>query len=92
MEGSILPSREFLRYFLTRTGMMPNEEMLKSIRDFPRLKDILGIRSFFGLVERVSWALNKCNDMAPFRPLISPIVEFESIIESMKKEVSMVTR
>ena len=57
--------------------MMPNEEMLKSIRDFPRPKDVSGIRSFFGLVEQVGWVLNKCNDMAPLRLLLCSEVEFK---------------
>ena len=93
---------EFLGFLLTYTGMKPTEEMLKSIRDFPCPTDISGVRSFFRLVEQVSWAFSKCDDMVLFRPLLSCKAEFnwtpelgvafekakENIIESIKKGVS----
>ena len=86
---------EFLGFLLTDTGM-------KSIRDFPHPTDISGVRSFFGLVEQVSWAFSKCDNMVPFRTLLSCKEEFkwsdelqvvfekakENIVDSVRKGVS----
>ena len=57
---------------LTWDGMRLSEEMLQSIRDFPRPVSIKGIHSFFGLVEHVSWAFLKTKELVPFRKLLSP--------------------
>ena len=46
---------EFLGFELTEDGVEPGREILKSILEFPRPRDISGIRSWFGLVEQVAW-------------------------------------
>ena len=67
---------EFLGFELTELGVEPGRELLKSIIDFPRPKDISGIRSWFGLVEQVAWAFSKTAVMSPFRHLLSPNSEY----------------
>ena len=50
---------EFLGFELNDEGVEPGKELLKSILEFPRPKDISGIRSWFGLVEQVAWPFSK---------------------------------
>ena len=80
---------------------MPGRALLKSILEFPRPRDISGIRSWFGLVEQVAWAFSKTDVMNPLRHLLSPKSEFiwsqelndsfehskQEIIEAVKKGV-----
>ena len=67
---------EFMGFMLSNFGVRPTEEMLSSIKDFPRPRDIMGIRSFFGLVEQVVWAFSKTEEMAPFQQLLSPKAQY----------------
>ena len=69
-------SLEFVGFQLTPVGMGPTEETLKAITEFPRPKNITGVRSFFGLIEQVSYAFSKAHEMEPFRELLSPKAEF----------------
>ena len=92
---------EFIGFELTEEGIEPSKEILKSIKNFPKLKNLPGIRSWFGLVEQVSWAFSKTEVMSPIRHLLSPNVEFnwddeidrafeaskDMIIEAIKKGV-----
>ena len=50
---------EFVGFMLSNFGVRPTEEMMSSIRDLPRPRDVMGIRSFFGLVEQMVWAFSK---------------------------------
>ena len=45
-------------------------------RDFPRPSDITGIRSWYGLVEQVSFLFAKSALMEPFRELMSKKAEY----------------
>ena len=45
---------EFLGFELTEEGIEPSKEMLKSIANFPKPKNLSGVRSWFGLVEQVT--------------------------------------
>ena len=67
---------EFLGFELTEDGVEPGRELLKSIVEFPRPRDISGIRGWFGLVEQVAWAFSKTELMNPLRHLLSPSSEF----------------
>ena len=92
---------EFLGFELNDEGVEPGRELLKSILEFPRPRDISGIRGWFGLVEQVAWAFSKTGIMSPLRYLLSPQSEFvwnqelndafekskEEIIEAVKKGV-----
>ena len=59
-------SVEFVGFELTKEGIKPMEETLQSIKDFPAPTDITGVRSFFGLIQQVSYAFTLTKPMAPF--------------------------
>ena len=59
--GIIMNPEKFLfskkrGFELKDDGVEPGREIPKSILEFPRPRDISGIRSWFGLVEQVAWA------------------------------------
>ena len=78
---------------LKKDRVEPGDELLKSILNFPRPENISGIRSWFGLVEQVTWAFSKTEVMAPFRKLLSPKSEFvwtqelNDCFETSKREI-----
>ena len=84
---------EFLGFEITEDGVEPGRGLLKSILEFPRPKDIAGIRGWFGLVEQVAWAFSKTEVMNPLRHLLSPKSEFmwtqelNDSFENSKKEI-----
>ena len=61
---------------MTESGVRPSDGTLAAIRDFPRPKDITGIRSWYGLVEQVSYAFAKSELMEPFRELLKKKSEY----------------
>ena len=60
----------FAGFNITMEGITPSNNLLSAIRDFPIPKDITGARSWFGLVNQISWAYAISNIMQPFRDLI----------------------
>ena len=44
----------------------------KAIEDFPTLTDITGMRSWFGLVNQISYAFSMAEKMQPFRDFLKP--------------------
>ena len=84
---------EYLGFQLKKDGVEPGDELLKSILNFPRPENISGIRSWFGLVEQVTWAFSKTEVMAPFRKLLSPksnfvwTQELNDCFEASKREI-----
>ena len=89
---------EYLGFKLMRDGVEPGDALLQSILNFPRPENISGIRSWFGLVEQVTWAFSKTEVMAPFRKLLSPKTDFvwtqelNDCFEASKKEISQAVR
>ena len=63
---------EFVGFWLTVDGVRPTEGTVQAIRDFPRPADIMGIRSWYGLIEQVAFAFSKTRLMEPFRELLKP--------------------
>ena len=59
-----------------KDGVRPTEEMRRSITDFPRPSDIMGIQSWYGLVEQVAWGFSKTRLMEPFWHLLQHKAEF----------------
>ena len=55
---------------ITPEGITPSNNLLLAIKDFHIPKDITGARSWFGLVNQLSWAYSISNIMQPFRDLI----------------------
>ena len=62
---------EFAGFEVTPTGYKPPERILNSIRDFPTPKSTTDVRSWFGLVNQVSYYFAQAEVMAPFRKLLS---------------------
>ena len=50
--------------------------VLSAIKDFSNLKDISGVRAWFGVVNQVSWAYANAPTMQPFRDLVKPNTKF----------------
>ncbi len=63
---------DFAGFHLGETSVGPCKSFLEAIRDFPTPNNITDIRSFFGLVNQVSYAFASNNKMAPFRDLLKP--------------------
>ena len=61
---------EFAGFKLHPEGYGPSDDLLDAIRNFPAPTDITGVRSWFGLVNQVSYAYATAADMAPFRELL----------------------
>jgi len=61
---------EFAGFEVTLDGYRPPEKILASIRDFPKSKDITGVRAWFGLVNQVAYAFAQAEVMAPFRDFL----------------------
>ena len=52
--------------FFILDGYRLTKNMLSAIANFPIAKDLTGVRSWFGLVEHVSYAFAKSKIMEPF--------------------------
>ena len=61
---------EFAGLRITKTGVAPSDKMLQAIRNFPAPANLTDARSWFGLVNQVSWAHADSEAMEPFRDLI----------------------
>ena len=68
---------EYVGFKLTKDAILPADSMTEAIRKFPQPTNISDARSFFGLIEQVSFAFSKCDDMKAFRHLLSPKMKFE---------------
>ncbi len=83
-------------FWLSKDGIKPTDETLQAIREFPRPTDITGIRSWFGLVEQVSFAFSKTTLMEPFRALLKPKSEYcwtegmQAAFERAKAEITSI--
>ena len=58
---------EFAGFVITPTDIQPSDKHIRTIRDFPTPQNITDIRSWFGLINQVSYCDSLHNDMAPFR-------------------------
>lgn len=65
-------SVEFAGFEISNTKVRPSKKYLRAIQDFPTPKTITDIRSWFGLVNQVSYAFSMAPTMAPFRELLKP--------------------
>lgn len=59
------------------TSIGPCESFLEAIRNFPVPKNTTDIRSFYGLVNQVSYAFSSTTRMKPFRDFLKPHVTFQ---------------
>ena len=61
---------DFAGFTVTPIGYKPTAQLMNAIRDFPKPTNITGVRSWFGLVNQVSYAFAQSEVMAPFRELL----------------------
>ena len=61
---------EFAGFLVTANGVKPTKRMTEAILHFPTPTSITGVRSWFGLVNQVSYAFSQAEVMAPFRELL----------------------
>lgn len=67
---------EFAGFEITPTTVRPCARYLEAIRDFPTPKNITDVRSWFGLINQVSYAFASAERMLPFRKLLKPGTPF----------------
>ena len=63
---------EFAGFVISRDGLKPSHNLLEAIETFPTPKCITDARSWFGLVNQVSYSLSTSDTMLPFRDLLKP--------------------
>ncbi len=68
---------EFAGFQITLNCVRPCMESLQAIRNFPAPKNITDVRSWFGLVNQVSYAFSMAEKMLPFRQLLKPGTPFK---------------
>ena len=68
---------EFAGFEITNTNVRPCDKFLRAILDFPTPLNLTDIRSWFGLVNQVSYAFSMTERMLPFRTLLKPSSKFE---------------
>ena len=61
---------EFAGFLVTTDGVKPTKKMTESILHFPTPTNITDVKSWFGLVNQVSYAFSQAEVMAPFRELL----------------------
>jgi len=67
---------EFAGFEITPSHVRPNHRFIESIRSFPTPCNIHDIRSWFGLINQVSYAFASSPNLAPFRHLLRPNTPF----------------
>ena len=67
---------EFAGFEITKDTVRPCKKYIKAIADFPTPQNLTDIRSWFGLVNQVSYAFSMADTMLPFRELLKPSNKF----------------
>ena len=67
---------EFASFVITPTDIQPSDKHIRAIRDLPTPQNITDTRSWFGLINQVSYCDSLRNDMAPFREHLKPSSTF----------------
>ena len=84
---------EFSGFLLTADGIKPSPRIVEAIQKFPTPKNLTGIRSWFGLVNQVSYAFAQTELMAPFRDLLKKNQKFywdsslEDLFQQTKQKI-----
>lgn len=68
---------EFAGFEITSSTVQPCPRFLEAIEHFPTPKNVTDIRSWFGLINQVSYAFASAERMLPFRQLLKPDKSFE---------------
>ena len=63
---------EFVGFKITYGTVRPCKKYIRDIADFPTPQNLTDVRSWFGLVNQVSYAFSMADTMLPFRELLKP--------------------
>ena len=84
---------DFAGMRITNDGIAPSQTILSAIANFPTPINITDARSWFGLVNQVSWAYSTSPIMAPFRDLVKAKSKFywdatlENLFQNSKQKL-----
>ena len=67
---------DFLGFRITDTGIKPPSSLMDNILSFPSPQSLTDVRSWFGLVNQISYTFAQASAMLPFRHLLSSKVPF----------------
>ena len=67
---------EFAGFEITLDSLRPCKKYIQAIPDFPEPKNITDIRSWFGLINQVSYVFSQPEGLLPFRQLLKPGTPF----------------
>ena len=67
---------EFAGFEITNDTVRPCRKYIRAISDFPIPQSLTDVRSWFGLVNQVSYAFSMADTMLPFRELLKPSNKF----------------
>ena len=68
---------EFAGFEITNENVRPCKKYFVAIKNFPTPKNITDIRSWFGLMNQVSYTFSMTDKMLPFRQLLKPNTRFD---------------
>ena len=74
--GFALTTAPFAGFEVSPTSVSPCPKSIEAIQHFPTPRNITDIRSWFGLINQVSYAFASAPRMAPFRSLLKPGARF----------------
>lgn len=86
-------SVEFAEFDITNDNVRPCKKYLQAILDFPTPKNITDVRSWYELVNQVSYAFSMADRLQPFRLLIKPgtpfhwDIQLEDIVSEIEQGV-----
>lgn len=86
---------EFAGFEITPESVRPCKKYLNAILNFPKPTNITDIRSWFGLVNQVSYAFAATERMLPFRELLKPGSTFllnDEVDTFLKNPVSLLAK
>ena len=63
---------EFAGFEITNDTVRPCKKYIRAIADFPTPQSLTDVRSWFGLVNQVSYVFSMADTMLPFRELLKP--------------------
>jgi hypothetical protein len=64
---------EFAGFEISSNDVRPSQRYMMAILQFPCPKNLTDVRSWFGLVNQVSYAFSMADRMRPFRDLLKPV-------------------
>ena len=68
---------EFAGFRISLNNVSPCQRYLQATKDFPTSKNITDVRSWFCLLNQVSYAFSMAKRLQPLRQLLKPDLKFE---------------